>query len=189
MKRLVISWALTLVAAITMTTAAQAQDFEDEERAPGPAFRQGLWMSIGGGWGSQGCSACTDRLNGVSGSLVLGGSLSEQFLVGMAVGGWMTTADDGTRLSVLMADCRFRVYPAASGKWFITFGAGMSTVSDEVFGPGVLGEFGTAFLIGTGFDVRVASGVSITPYIGIMGAKTENLDANIGHAGLAITFH
>ena len=188
MKRLAISCALTLLAAITMTTAAQAQ-FEDEEFVPPPPFRKGLWMSAGAGWGTQGCSACTGRLDGVSGALVVGGSLSDQFLVGAAVGGWTTTADDGTRLSVLAADCRFRIYPSAFGKWFITFGAGMSTISDGVFGPTVAGEFGTSFMIGTGFDVRVSSGLSITPYVGISGAKTENLDANIGHAGLAITIH
>jgi len=186
MKRL-ISCALTLVAAITMATSAQAQ-FEDEDGVPPPAFRKGLWMSVFGGYGSQGCSACPGRLAGATANLAVGGSLSEQFLVGAGIGGWMTTADDGTNLSVATADFRFRVYPSAYGKWFISFGAGVSTISDGVF-PGWDGEFGTSFVLGTGFDFRVASGVSITPYVGIQGAKTENLDVNIGQAGLAITFH
>jgi hypothetical protein len=193
MKRLALSSALVLMVGLTMATAAQAQ-FEDTDGVPPETFRKGLWMSIGGGYGSQGCSACPGRIDGINGSITIGGSLSEQFLVGAAAGGWTTTNEAGTRLTVLMADCRFRIYPTRFAKWYITVGAGVSTISDEIFGPLESGEFapgewGTSFLIGTGFDIRVTSGMSLTPYVGIMGAKTENLDANVAHAGLAITIH
>ena len=90
---------------------------------------------------------------------------------------------------MLNADCRFRIYPTRIAHWFITVGAGVSTVSDALFPGFPDGEWGTSFLLGTGFDFRLASGMSLTPYIGINGAKTENLDANIAHAGIAITFH
>ncbi len=187
MKRFAISLALALMAATTVTTVAHAQ-FEDQDGVPPPPFRKGLWMSLFGGYGSQGCSACTGRIEGATGTLTIGGSLSEQFLVGAGVGGWTTEAEDGTRLSIAMGDFRFRIYPSAYSKWFITFGAGLSTVSDGVF-PGFTGEWGTSFMLGTGFDVRVSSGLSLTPYVGLLGAKTENLDANILQAGLAITIH
>lgn len=190
MKRLAITSALTLVLGLTAATAAQAQ-FEETDGVPPPVFRKGWWGFAGGGWGSQGCSLCSGRLNGITVTAGAGGTLSPQFLAGATVNGWTTESDNGTRLAVGAIDARFIVYPTAWANWHLSVGAGVSAVSEGVY-PDVNfpdAEWGTSFMVGTGFDLRLSRTFSLTPYIAIMGVKTENLDANVAHAGLVISFH
>jgi hypothetical protein len=184
MKRSVITSLLTLITALSVTTAARAQ-IEIEE-GPKPSFREGFWYNIAGGWGSQGCSACSTRVNGGHATITLGGSLDERILIGAAFTGWMGKQGD-TSLVVVSADARFRWYP--TGGLFLAFGAGLSAIGDNVFGPGVPSEFGTSLVLGIGYDLRVAQKLSITPYVNYSAGKTENLDANVTQVGLSITGH
>lgn len=190
MKRLVLSSALTLLLGLTITTAARAQ-FEDTEPAPRPVFRKGLWGFLGGGYGSQGCSVCSGRLEGMTITAGVGGTLSSQFLAGATVNGWTANSTAGNRLAVGTIDARFIVYPTAWANWNLSVGAGVSAVSEGVYTDPTFpdAEWGTSFMVGTGFDFHLSRGFSLTPYIAIMGVKTENLDANVAHAGLVITFH
>lgn len=191
MKRPVIAALLSVAATVTLASSARGQGNLEGEGRGGekvPPAREGFWANAGAGWGSLGCTACSARAQGVSGGLVVGGTLGPSFLIGAGLTGWMRS-DAGTTLSVASLDARFRFYTAATSNLFFTVGAGVGTIGDGVTGTGVAGELGTSFVLGVGYDLRVGGMVSITPYIHFYGVKTENLDVNVGQAGLSLTIH
>jgi hypothetical protein len=191
MKRPVIAALLSVVAVLTLASTVHAQgNLEGEGRGEvkPPPKREGFWLNAGAGWGSLGCSACGARAQGLSGGLVIGGTLGQSFLIGAGLNGW-TKSDAGTTLSVASFDARFRFYTKPASNLFITVGAGVGTIGDGVTGTGVAGELGTAFVFGLGYDLRIGGTVSITPYVHFYGVKTENLDVNVGQAGLSLTLH
>lgn len=187
MKRLVLAALLSVAAALTVATTAQAQGDLGGEVKDAP-HRTGFWANAGAGWGSLGCSACSGRTTGISGSVVFGGTLSAGFLIGGGAAGWTKTVND-TALTIAIVDARFRFYTTARSNFFITVGAGLGRIGDGVTGSGVAGELGTGFVLGVGYDIRLGNAASLTPYIHFYGAKTENLDANVAQAGLSITIH
>ena len=78
--------ALALAALCTSATTARAQDNE------APRVHQGFWIGGGLGYGSvsSSCDGCgsSDSEGGFSGLLRLGGTLSEQVLLGVESDGW-----------------------------------------------------------------------------------------------------
>jgi hypothetical protein len=194
MKRLVTVSLFSLVAAVAVTTAAHAQIEIEETKAPKVAeHRNGMWGSLGGGWGLQSCSVCPADRNGIYGTVVIGGSLSTTLLIGGGATGWVADDTAGTMM-VTMLDARVRWYPF--GPIFLSFGTGLGIVGDKVYPPaqrqppGATGaEWGTSFLLGGGFDLRVTRGFSLSPSVHYAAVKTENLDANVIQVGLSITIH
>lgn len=187
MKRSALAALLSIVAAVTVTTSARAQEEEEEEEPRRLPVRVGYWLNGGGGWGSLGCSGCPERANGFSGTFVVGTSMAESFLVGVGIAGF-TRTDDPIVRTVVTLDMRFRFYFTPSHNLFVTVGAGVSSISGDVF-LNRSGERGTGGVIGLGYDLRLTGKTYITPYVMLFGAKTENLDANIAHAGLSITLY
>jgi hypothetical protein len=170
---------VAVVASLTIVTRAQAQNAQ---------IRQGFWFSGGLGMGSLGCQSCgSSRENGVSGDLSAGGTLSPRWLLGVGTAGW-SKSEQGGRLTVATLDARVRFYPSATGGFFLTGGIGGASVRESVGGISAT-ESGVGALFGIGYDYRVASNASITPYWNSFGMKNSNTDANVGQIGLAITLH
>jgi hypothetical protein len=169
---------VAVVAGLAVATAAQAQQ--------GP-MRQGFWFSGGLGMGSLGSNGGTSRETGVSGDVSLGGTLSPRWLLGVGSSGW-SKSEQGGRLTVATLDARIRFYPSATGGFFLTGGIGAASIRASVGGLSAT-DNGAGAIFGLGYDYRVASNASITPYWNGFAMKSDNNDANVGQVGLAITLH
>lgn len=150
--------------------------------------RSGFWFSGGLGYGSLGCEDCDSREGGLSGGLSLGGTISPKFLLGVGTAGW-TKEESGVTLTVGILDARVRFYPSETSGFFLTGGLGLGTIDVGISGFGSESETGAALLLGVGFDARIGSNVSLTPFWNGFAVKTENADANVGQIGLAVTVH
>jgi hypothetical protein len=169
---------VAVVAGLVVATAAQAQ------QAP---IRQGFWFSGGLGMGSLGSDGGTSREAGMSGDVSLGGTLSPRWLLGVGSSGW-SKSEQGGRLTVATLDARIRFYPSATGGFFLTGGIGAASIRASVGGLSAT-DNGAGAIFGLGYDYRVASNASITPYWNGFAMKSDNNDANVGQVGLAITLH
>jgi hypothetical protein len=151
-------------------------------------LRRGFWFSGGLGYGTLGCDDCTSREDGLSGGLALGGSLSQKVLLGVGTNGW-TKDEGGSTLTVGTLVALIRFYPSATGGFFLLGGLGVGSIHLAVDGFGSDSETGAGALLGLGYDIRVGSNVSLTPFWNGFAAQTTNFDANVGQLGLSITLH
>lgn len=149
--------------------------------------RDGFWINLGAGYGSLGCENCEGREGGFSGGLALGGTISSKLLVGAGTTGW-TRSEDDVRLTAGTLTALVRYYPSSTGGLFLTGGLGVGTV--EVAAGGVsVSETGAAALLGLGWDIRVGSNMSITPFWNGAGISASDVNTNYGQVGLGITLH
>ena len=180
MKRTSIGLLVCLLGALTIGAAPVA--------AQHPQTRQGFWFSGGLGYGSLGCDNCDGREGGLSGGLSLGTTLSPHFLLGVGTTGW-SKEEFGDRLTVGTVDARVRYYPSTTGGFFLTGGLGWGTIHASVSGLGSASENGLGMIAGLGYDIRVASNFSLTPFWNGFAVRTDNGDANVGQLGLNVSFH
>jgi len=150
--------------------------------------RSGFWLNVGMGYGSLGCQDCIGREGSYSGGLALGGTLSQKVVIGVGTNGWYKS-EGGVSLSAGTLTALIRFYPSSTGGFFLLGGLGVGTVRIEIAGFGSANETGGGALLGLGYDIRVGSNVSLTPYWNGFAVKTSNTDANIGQIGLGITVH
>jgi hypothetical protein len=146
-----------------------------------PQTREGFWFNAGMGYGSAGCNDCLFRVDGFSGGLSLGGTISPRVLLGVGTSGFYR-AELGETMGTL--DARLRFYPSLTSGFFITGGFGLGHVSDgyeTVWGPGAV--------VGLGWDVRVGRNVSLTPFWNGFAMSSEFVDRNVGQLGLGVTIH
>ena len=179
-------------------TAAGAQDAPEN-----PHARQGFFFGFGLGVGSAGleCEACGadfDRETGLSGTLRLGGTLSQTVQLGVATNGWYKVENDITyRLAFLSAI--IVLYPSSRGGFFFQLGlGGMSGRVADDFNE--ITTLGGAAMLGIGYDIRIGSSVSLTPYANALASNgnlevdgfeilDENFNPNVVQFGLAISTH
>lgn len=178
-KRMVQMAAVCLISSLFAAADAHAQNAQ---------VRQGFWFSGGLGYGSLGCQDCSDREGALSADLSIGGTISPRFLLGVGASGWSKNQQGGT-LTVGLVDARVRFYPSARGGLFLTGGIGVGSVQAKVNGFGTATETGPAAILGLGYDYRVSSNMSVTPYWNAFAMKNDYMDANVGSAGIAITLH
>lgn len=171
-------------AAATPAGAAPA----DETSEPEKHARKGFWFNAGLGYGSLGCQDCDGREGSLSGGLALGGALSQKVMLGVGTNGW-TKSEFGATLTVGTLVALIRFYPSATGGFFLLAGLGAGTIRAEVSDFGSETETGVGALLGLGYDIRVGSNVSLTPFWNGFAASTTNSDANVGQIGLGITVH
>ena len=150
--------------------------------------RHGFWFNGGLGYGSLGCEDCGSRESGLSGGLSLGGTLSPNLLLGVGTTGWYKD-EGGANLTVGTLDARLRWYPSTTGGFFLTTGLGVGSISASADGFGSASETGVGFMLGLGYDIRVGSGLSLTPFWNGFAVRTDNSDANVGQLGLSLTLH
>jgi hypothetical protein len=149
--------------------------------------RQGFWFNGGLGWGSLGCQDCTERANGFSGNLALGGTISSKVLLGVGTNGW-TREEDDVRLSAGTFTAQIRFYPMSAGNFYVMGGLGVATM-DLQMGGITATETAAGAVLGVGYDFRIGRNTSITPYWNGVGMSNDNGDANFGQIGLGITIH
>ena len=150
--------------------------------------RHGFWFNGGLGYGSLGCDDCGSREGGLSGGLSLGGTLSPKFLLGVGTTGWYKD-EGGASLTTGTVDARIRFYPSTTGGFFLTGGLGVGSVRVAVDGFGSASETGAGAMLGLGYDIRIGSSLSLTPFWNGFAVRTSNTDANVGQLGLSLTVH
>ena len=137
-----------------------------------PNDRKGFWVGFGLGGGSAGveCDICDDdRVNGGTGYVRLGGTLSRHFLLGVEGNAWVNPANDVDE-SIGYGSVVLLWYPSATGALYLKFGLGGMTYS---FDDGVDQVTATApsFSIGLGYEVRVGRNISLVPYMNALGSS------------------
>lgn len=167
-------------ALLTASASSSAQDR--------PNTREGFWINVGLGMGSLGCEDCDSRENGLSGQLALGGTLNQRVLLGVSSNGW-TKSEDGVTLTMSSLTAAVRFYPSATGAFYVTGGLGLGMLDLGISGIGSDSETGTAVLLGVGYDFRVGSNFSLSPYWNGIGGSFDGGSANFGQIGLALTWH
>jgi hypothetical protein len=142
--------------------------------------RQGFWFNAGLGLGSMGCGHCVGRWSGGTGGLSLGGTINDRLLLGVGTTGWV----DNSTHSAGTLDARVHFYPVRTSGLFITGGIGLGQIS-EVGDT----ESGVGTVVGVGWDIRVRSNLSLTPFWNGFAVRTSNNSVNVGQLGLSITVH
>jgi len=163
--------------------------------------REGFGISFGVGRGSAGveCNSCsTDRLNGASGYLRLGGHVRPNLFVGFESNGWLHS-DQGVDETVGYYSGVAQWYPNAATGFYVKGGVGITSyLADDGTDQATSGA--TALTLGIGYDFRVGRNFSLTPYANYLAsAKGEllfndvstgfNWSINILQLGLGFTWH
>jgi hypothetical protein len=148
-----------------------------------PQIREGLWFNGGLGFGALSCSGCDFTLNGATGGLSLGRTINDRVLLGVGTTGYYKSLYPST-VSVGTLDARLRFYPVRASGFFVTGGMGLGhlSVDNET-------QFGVGAVLGLGWDIRVGSNVSLTPFWNGIGVATSNSNASVGQLGFGITVH
>lgn len=166
--------------------------------------RQGFWWGAGAGtaWNQLNCDICSDsRRNGFNLTGKLGGTVSQNLLLGAEGTGWYSSDDPVTELfGGLSAIAQW--YPSAVGAFYFKAGFGLTTYrasdsldEDQTFTSSAMGP-----QLGVGYDFRVSRSLSITPYSSVMFAAFGNLRLNgdeisdnasftLIQIGLGLTWH
>ena len=152
-------------------------------RAPHSQIREGLWFNGGGGFGSLSCNGC-DSLSGISGGLSLGVTINERILLGAGTTGYYKSIDRSV-LSVGTLDARVRFYPVRASGFFLTGGLGLGHLSFNSSET----QFGAGVVLGLGWDIRVGSNLSLTPFWNGIGVTTRFNDASVNQFGVGLTVH
>ena len=154
-----------------------------------PQVREGFFIGFGLGWGSLGCSDCNgEREGGLSGYLKLGGTVNDQLLLGFETNGW-TKEEDGVTLSQGNLSATGYFYPQPDKGFFVKGGLGLSTLDLKLSGLGSGSETGFGLIGGLGWDARVGSNFSLTPYANFVYGSFDNGSTNVIQAGLGLTWH
>jgi hypothetical protein len=174
-----------------------------QSAAGGPPTRTGFWISFGLGGGPKwhSCDVCTEEFgNGFGGSVALGGTLSQQWLIGADVVGFFPFAgmDDGYTANTDgfgAALFTMRHYPKPDGGLFLMGGLGLGEIDVE---QDVLEANGFVGKVGLGYDLRAGRNFSITPNVSLVqsfGTETERAGEkidqtmNFGMVQLGVSWH
>lgn len=163
----------------------------NEAAAQNPQTRQGFFIGLGIGVGSFGSEAVSGRETGVTGHLTLGGTLTRQVLLAGEFTGW-TKEEGGVRRTHSSTSAAVQFYPMPDGGLFLRGGVGASTqtVSGSVGGISYSAdETGFGATAGLGYDIRVGSNFSITPYGLFAWGSFDGGSANHFQGGLGVTWH
>lgn len=171
--------ALCLAALVLAPSVASAQHSQK---------REGFWFNVGVASGSLGCNECGTRVSGSSGSLALGGTLNQQWLLGVFANGW-TKSQYGATMSTEAFVLGVRFYPSAQGGFFLHGGIGSSRIDLSAYGFGSASVSGSSAQVGLGYDIRVADNVSLTPFLNSIAMSFAGGDANVTQLGIGITVH
>ena len=166
-----------MLAAGTLTAQAPTAPTAPSEE-PRNAHK-GFWISVGLGTGSAGvdCSSCSnDRTNGFSGGLRLGGTLSQQWLLGFESNGWFHS-ESGVDETLAFGNVVAAWYPSRTGAFYLKFGlGGMSYKATD--GVDDLTATAPAATLGIGYDFRVGRNFSVTPYLNSLATSAASFKVN-----------
>lgn len=179
---------VTVACAVVAAIAIAAQDTHAQMNTQA---REGFFIGVGLGGGSFGCSGCTERQSGITGQLKLGGTLNSQVLLGVESNAW-TKEEQGARFTHANVSAMAQVYPAATSGFFLRGGVGVSTLEVSASSGGSsfsARESGLGLTAGLGYDLRVGSNFSISPYGTFGWGNHEDESANTFHLGVGVTWH
>jgi hypothetical protein len=163
----------------------------------GNQARQGLWLGGGLGYGSVSCGPAGGSLGGAAtAALEAGWTVSRRFLLGIGTSMW-NKGSGRAGLTIGSVDLRVRWYPSElAGGLFLTgaWGLGIIRFSDVLADPTSHTDKGRAFRARLGYDLRVASGVSLTPFasgskINIHDDDGDTLSFEVWQLGIGMTVH
>ena len=163
--------------------------------------RQGFGISFGLGSGSAGvsCDGCgSDRDNGSSGYLRIGGLMRPNLFVAGESNGWFHS-EAGTDVMVSFVSAVAQWYPSVAKGWYAKGGLGMSMYSASD-GTNDMTSTGGAITLGGGYDWRLGTNFSLTPFVNYLyGTSAEvklngtgtgsNWSPNVFQAGIGFTWH
>jgi hypothetical protein len=155
-RGLVGSICAALLLAAVVIPSASAQE-------PGPR-RQGFWFLIGAGYGSASidCDQCdSDYKSGLAGTLALGGTLSQQLLVGVE-SDWWTRDDNDVWISAGIVSAVAYIFPGREMGLYFKGGAGVAGFHSTGFGPNK-DQFGFGLMGGVGYEIPLHRDFSLTP--------------------------
>ena len=189
---------LPLIVALSLVSAAA----EAQAKAN---TRQGFWIGFGFGPGSTGvdCTSCDDaRVNGFTGYLRMGGTLSHKWLLGGESSAWVRSAN-GTDEDMEFASLVAMWYPSETGAFYLKFGIGGMTFAskDSISGDELTATAGS-FTVGVGYEFRVGRNFSVVPFLNSMASApasfklngqpastSEDLSLNMVQIGVGVTWH
>lgn len=131
--------------------------------------RAGVWFTFGGGWATLDCTVCEGEGSGLAGDLALGGTLSENALLGLAASFWKSDVTHENPPGVITRGTQMvaaftpvlRFYPRSGGRLFVAGGVGPGLVIDT----SSKGHSGLAGRIGIGYDARIGQKTHVTPFL------------------------
>ena len=172
-----------------------------EAQSGHPQLRQGFWISggLGVGFYHLGCDSCSfDGATDKSGNLRMGGTVSQKVLLGGEMMGW-THYENGIDEWAGALTAVVLYYPSATGGLFLKGGLGVGGYDESGYGwEGTATGF--ALSGGAGYDLRLASNFSVTPFcngfyvfkapleLGASQTGTE-VSQSLLQLGVAVTFH
>lgn len=188
-----------IVAAAVMVHSAEAQ---------GSEHRQGFWIQGGvmAAANRSDCSNCGEFNWDEGGAAFLraGGTISPHVLLGAEVYGFRQTDGEVTKTEIQGILAITEWYPWLHLGGFVKVGIGVANldlfVSTLDGGSTQSSKTGMAVSLGFGWDIRVTSGISITPvinsYINAVGdldvepvGTADNVLTTLLTAGVGVTFH
>ncbi len=153
---------------------------------------EGVLGGLGLGYGSFGCSTCDgEREAGGILYLKLGGTVNERVLLGLEGNAWVDwnwpveRAGVTQTTSIVAAVIQF--YPNAESGLFLKGGAGLGR--REVGGGLTTFEHGGGVIGGLGFEVRVGSNFSVSPYANYVYASINDEGNSVFQIGLGVMWH
>jgi hypothetical protein len=188
MKRLTVGSMLSVAAVFLLATPVQAQRTANHE---------GFWISFGFGAGTAfGDDAFDgDSKFGGAGFLRMGGSPSQQLLIGGEIIGWGTDQDN-VRIGrgALMFTAMY--YPSPKGGFYLKGGAGFSgrttewDIPVEGFTATIKEEHGGIGLgAGLGYDIQLGRNFFLTPALDFVYTGTEGDGASLLLFTVGATWH
>ncbi|MGE0158361.1 MAG: autotransporter domain-containing protein [Gemmatimonadales bacterium] len=153
--------------------------------------RQGFFINLGLGVGSFGIENGDDREVGGTGEITLGGTLTPQVLLAGEISGW-TKDEGGARVTHTNVTAVVQFYPMVDGGLFLRGGVGGSRLEISASSGGFsfsAEDTGLGATAGLGYDIRVGSNFSITPYGLFAWGDFDGGSANHFQGGLGVTWH
>ena len=155
---------------------------------------EGVLGGLGLGYGSFACSTCGGgREAGGTVYLKLGVAVSESVLLGLEgnlwVNGYWPEERAGVTRSWGIGAAVIQFYPNAESGLFLKGGAGLarrqigSLVGSSTF------DDGGGVIVGLGFDARVGSNFSVSPYANYVYASINDEDNSVFQIGLGVMWH
>jgi hypothetical protein len=183
-KEFLVRQSLTILAVSAAVLALLPKDVAAQGH---PQTREGFFIGLGVGGGTLGCEGCGDRESGLGAHLKLGGTLSPKLLIGAESGGW-TKEEGGIRLTHANLSALAQFYPSATAGFFLKGGIGLSRLEVSASGGSVSDE-GLGLTAGLGYDVRLGSNFSLSPYLSFAWGDFDGGTANHGLVGVGVTWH
>ena len=178
----VLSACLSLCLVIASSAASAAAQSPEESSA-----RRGFWIGLGFGYGSLTCENCDASEGGFSGTLRLGGTLSQKVRLGVSTNGWYKS-EDGVTLNQGNLSGVVMWFPSTTSGFHLTGGLGLSILSLDLSGFGSDSETGAGAILGIGYEAMVGRSFALAPYLNFVSGSFDGGWAGFWQLGLAATW-